>query len=97
MPRFAANLTLMFTEHAFLDRFAAAAEAELRGEPAPDAVIAAEIAPCFVEDGARRTDAVVLGCTELPLAIGAGPRLSAVIVDTIDALALTSIAWARTA
>jgi hydroxypyruvate isomerase len=27
MPRFAANLTLMFTEHAFLDRFAAAADA----------------------------------------------------------------------
>lgn len=27
MPRFAANLSLMFTEHAFLDRFAAAAEA----------------------------------------------------------------------
>ncbi len=27
MPRFAANLTMMFTEHAFLDRFAAAAAA----------------------------------------------------------------------
>ncbi len=27
MPRFAANLSLLFTEHAFLDRFAAAAEA----------------------------------------------------------------------
>lgn len=27
MPRFAANLTMMFTEHAFLDRFAAAADA----------------------------------------------------------------------
>ena len=27
MPRFAANLTMMFTEHAFPDRFAAAAEA----------------------------------------------------------------------
>ncbi|KQT83014.1 2-oxo-tetronate isomerase [Methylobacterium sp. Leaf466] len=27
MPRFAANLTLMFTEHPFLDRFAAAAQA----------------------------------------------------------------------
>lgn len=27
MPRFAANLSLMFTEHAFLDRFAAASEA----------------------------------------------------------------------
>ena len=27
MPRFAANLTMMFTEHVFLDRFAAAARA----------------------------------------------------------------------
>jgi len=27
MPRFAANLTMMFNEHAFLDRFAAAADA----------------------------------------------------------------------
>ena len=27
MPRFAANLTMMFTEHPFLDRFAAAADA----------------------------------------------------------------------
>ena len=43
----------------------------------------------------RGAEAVVLGCTELPLAIGAGPKLDAVIVDTIDALALTSIAWAR--
>jgi len=25
MPRFAANLTMMYNEHAFLDRFAAAA------------------------------------------------------------------------
>ena len=25
MPRFAANLSMMYTEHAFLDRFAAAA------------------------------------------------------------------------
>ncbi|KAB1073668.1 2-oxo-tetronate isomerase [Methylobacterium planeticum] len=30
MPRFAANLTMMFTEHAFLDRFAAAADAGFR-------------------------------------------------------------------
>ena len=27
MPRFAANLTMMFNEHAFLDRFQAAADA----------------------------------------------------------------------
>lgn len=26
MPRFAANLTMMYTEHAFLDRFSAAAK-----------------------------------------------------------------------
>jgi 2-dehydrotetronate isomerase len=26
MPRFAANLTLMYTEHGFLDRFSAAAK-----------------------------------------------------------------------
>lgn len=26
MPRFAANLTLLYNEHAFLDRFAAAAQ-----------------------------------------------------------------------
>ena len=42
------------------------AEAELAGNPASDAAIAAEIAPCFVDDGAR-TDAVVLACTHYPL------------------------------
>ena len=31
MPKFAANLTLLFNEHAFLDRFAAAAEAGFKG------------------------------------------------------------------
>jgi aspartate racemase len=43
----------------------------------------------------RGAEAVVLGCTELPLAIGAGPALDAVLVDTIDALAVASIAWVR--
>jgi glutamate racemase len=45
---------------------AAHAEAELAGARASDAAIAAEIAPCFVDDGAR-TDAVVLACTHYPL------------------------------
>ena len=31
MPRFAANLTMMYTEHAFLDRFAAAAQGGFKG------------------------------------------------------------------
>ncbi|WP_271169621.1 glutamate racemase [Hansschlegelia plantiphila] len=43
------------------------AEAELRGSPAEDAELAAEIAPCFVERDGRRTDAVALACTHFPL------------------------------
>jgi len=48
---------------------AALAEAELRGEPGSDAVIAHEIAPCFVEAKGARTDTVVLACTHYPLLI----------------------------
>jgi aspartate racemase len=41
--------------------------------------------------------AVVLGCTEIPLGIQAGPAegLDVPVVDTIDALARAAIAWAR--
>lgn len=44
------------------------AEAELAGEPVPDAALSAAIAGCFVtaEDG-RRTDVVCLACTHYPL------------------------------
>jgi glutamate racemase len=48
-------------------RLASLAEAHLRGEPVSDADILAEIAPCFVTDGARRTDVVTLSCTHYPL------------------------------
>jgi aspartate racemase len=46
---------------------------------------------------ARGATAVVLGCTEIPLGIQAGPSdaLRVPIVDTIDSLARASIAWAR--
>jgi len=44
---------------------------------------------------ARGGAAVVLGCTEIPLGIQAGPALEAPIVDTIDSLARAAIAWAR--
>ena len=45
---------------------------------------------------ARGAQAVVLGCTEIPLGIAAGPadRLAAPVVDTIDSLAQASIEWA---
>ena len=48
-------------------RLAALAEAKLRGESVDDAAIAAEIAPCFIDAGGRRTDTVVLACTHYPL------------------------------
>lgn len=46
---------------------------------------------------ARGARAVILGCTEIPLGIQAGPQgeLGVPLVDTIDALARASIAWAR--
>ncbi|MFY9757231.1 MAG: aspartate/glutamate racemase family protein, partial [Pseudolabrys sp.] len=43
------------------------AEAELAGEPAADTEIRQEIAGCFVEGDARRTDTIVLACTHYPL------------------------------
>ncbi len=56
----------------------------------------AEIATRLAARGAR---AVVLGCTEIPLGIQAGPyeTLPVSLVDSIDALALAAIAWARPA
>jgi hydroxypyruvate isomerase len=53
MPRLAANLSMMFTEHAFLDRFAAAAEAGFRGVEYlfPYDFAAAEIAAALKANG----------------------------------------------
>ncbi|MBY0363408.1 MAG: glutamate racemase [Phreatobacter sp.] len=58
------------------------AEATMRGEPADHAAIATEIAPCFVAEGHRRTDAVALACTHYPL-----------LVDTFRALAPWPVEW----
>jgi aspartate racemase len=46
---------------------------------------------------ARGAVAVILGCTEIPLGIQAGPfdTLPVALVDTIDSLARAAIAWAR--
>ena len=54
----------------------------------------AEAAHRLVARGAR---AVVLGCTEIPLGIQAGPPLPFPVADTIDALARAAIAWAKPA
>lgn len=48
-------------------KLATLAEAFMHGETLVEAEIAAEIAPCFVAAGNRRTDCVVLACTHYPL------------------------------
>lgn len=58
------------------------AEAQMRGNPATDAEIAREIAPCFQEDGERRTDTVVLACTHYPF-----------LIDRFRAVAPWEVAW----
>lgn len=53
-----------------------------------------EVVNDLASRGAR---AVVLGCTEIPLGVHAGPAsdLKVPVVDTIDALARVAITWAR--
>jgi glutamate racemase len=62
---------------------AAYAEAELAGRPAADSAVAAEIAPCFRQDGAP-TDTVVLACTHYPLILKRLRRLAPWRVNFID-------------
>lgn len=59
------------------------AEAEIAGAPVGDALISAEIAPCFRDDGAR-TDTVVLACTHYPLLIERFSRLAPWPVAFVD-------------
>ena len=63
------------------DRLASLAEAALHGEAVANAHIAAEIAPAFVDDGAR-SDTVVLACTHYPL-----------ILDRLERLAPWPVTW----
>ena len=63
---------------------ASLAEFALSGNDVRDEDIAAEIAPCFVEDGGNRTDTVVLACTHYPLLLDRLKRLAPWPVDWID-------------
>lgn len=65
-------------------KLASFAEAELAGSPVPDAAIAAEVAPCFVDKGGRRTDTVVLACTHYPLLTGRFRANAPWAVDWLD-------------
>jgi len=63
---------------------ASIAEAELAGKPVPDAAIAAELAPCFVDKDGKRTDTIVLACTHYPLIQRRLTALAPWPVDWID-------------
>jgi len=65
-------------------RLAGFAEAELAGDPADDAEIAAEIDPCFTNGDGRRTDTVVLACTHYPLLLTRLRKLSPWPVEWLD-------------
>jgi glutamate racemase len=65
-------------------KLAGFAEAELAGNAAADADIAAEIAPCFVDGGGRRTDTVVLACTHYPLLIERFRKVAPWPVEWLD-------------
>jgi glutamate racemase len=60
------------------------AEAELHGAPVADALIAQELAPCFVDEDGRRTDTIVLACTHFPLLLERLRQLAPWPVTFID-------------
>ncbi|HEY8124887.1 MAG TPA: glutamate racemase [Methylocystis sp.] len=83
------NLIAQFAAHCAVTlvgskRLASLAESYMHGERVRDADIAAEIAPCFKEDGERRTDAVALACTHYPLLVDEFKRLAPWPVEWID-------------
>ena len=65
-------------------RLAELAEGWLKGETLTDAEVTAELAPCFVEAGGKRTDTIVLACTHYPLLLDLLRRLAPWPVNFID-------------
>jgi aspartate racemase len=75
-----------------MDRLVSPAIAKVKANRLADAYgpLAAAVRG-LIQRGARL---VVLGCTEIPLGIQAGPALEVPLVDTIEALARAAIDWA---
>lgn len=63
---------------------AAMAETHLRGGKVDPAAVSAEIAACFVEEGGRKTDIVVLACTHYPFLANVFRKLAPWPVDWLD-------------
>ena len=76
-----------------MDRLVSPAIALVKANRPADAYAPlAEVVRSLIQRGAA---SVVLGCTEIPLGIQAGPAPDVPMIDTIDALARAAIAWAR--
>ena len=83
MPRFAANLTMMFNEHPFLDRFAAAADA---GFEAVEFLFPYEATPDAVAERVRRSGLAVALFNMPPGDWAAGERGLAALPERFDEL-----------
>lgn len=79
--RFAGNCAVRLVGSSELARLAE--QSILDGDVSSDA-IAAEIAPCFVEERGRRTDIVVLACTHYPFIANHFRQLAPWPVDWLD-------------
>ena len=66
------------------EQLAGLAEDHLRGRPVESEAVAAEAAPCFVEQDGLRTDIVVLACTHFPLIANRMRQTAPWPVDWID-------------
>ena len=82
-------------DRADMDRLVSPAIAAVKANRVADAY--APLLQAANDLAARGAAAVVLGCTEIPLGIQAGPQaaLRVPAIDTIDALARAAIAWAK--
>ena len=65
-------------------RMAEIAELKLKGVPVDLEELRTEIAPVFVEEGTKRTDVVVLGCTHYPLLADEMAKVEPWVVRYID-------------
>ena len=91
----ASGWDIIVPEAAQMDRLVMPSIAAVKANRVAEAFIPlAEVVNSLASRGAT---AVVLGCTEIPIAIQAGPAeaLRVPVVDTIDALARAAIGWAR--
>jgi aspartate racemase len=78
-----------------MDRLVSPAIAQVKANRVAEAY--APLAEVVNNLAARGATAVVLGCTEIPLGIQAGPQsaLKVPVIDSIDALARAAIGWAK--